>query len=82
LPPSAIANAAAAIATVFRGYTLVLSAIGAMNPTDLEVKACVDLAFLWQLEQPQQVVPHPSLVVSSSRQTENNSFSEMSIKIY
>jgi hypothetical protein len=49
LPPSAVANAAAAIATVFRGYTLVMSAIGAMNPADLEVKACVDLAFLWQL---------------------------------
>jgi hypothetical protein len=59
-----------------------MSAIGAMNPADLEVKACVDLAFLWQLEQPRQVVPHPSLVVSSSRQTEDNSFSEMPIKIY
>jgi hypothetical protein len=36
-----------------------MPAIGAMDPADLAAKACAELVFLVQLEQPQQVAPHP-----------------------
>jgi hypothetical protein len=42
-----------------------MPALGAMDPTDLEARACAELVFSWQLEQPRQVAPHPSLSGSS-----------------
>jgi hypothetical protein len=42
-----------------------MPALGATDPTDLEAKACAELGFTRQLEQPRQVAPHPSLGGSS-----------------
>ncbi len=42
-----------------------MSALGAMDPTDLEAKACVELGFSRQLKQPRQIALHPSLGGSS-----------------
>jgi hypothetical protein len=36
-----------------------------MDPADLEARACAELGFFRQLEQPRQVAPHPSLGGSS-----------------
>jgi hypothetical protein len=38
-----------------------MPALGATDPTDLEARACAELGFSRQLEQPWQVAPHPSL---------------------
>ena len=35
--------------------------IGATDPTDLEAQDSAELGFSRQLEQPQQIAPHPSL---------------------
>ena len=33
--------------------------LGAMDPTNLEALACVELGFSWRLEQPQRISPYP-----------------------
>jgi hypothetical protein len=42
-----------------------MPALGATDPADLEAKACKELGFSRQLEQPWRVAPHPSLGGSS-----------------
>jgi hypothetical protein len=42
-----------------------MPALGASDPADLEARACAELGFSRQLEQPWQVTPHPSLGGSS-----------------
>ncbi len=42
-----------------------MPALGATDPANLEAKACAELGFSRQLEQPWQVAPHPSLGGSS-----------------
>jgi hypothetical protein len=49
-PPSSVA--ATTTAVIFMVYKLVTSAIGATDPVDLEAKACAEMGFLQQLEQP------------------------------
>ncbi len=49
-----------------------MPAIGATDHANLEAKACVELGFLRQLQQPQRDVPHPSLVLSSAWQTKDD----------
>jgi hypothetical protein len=42
-----------------------MPALGATDPADLEARACAELGFSRQLEQPRQVALHPSLSGSS-----------------
>jgi hypothetical protein len=42
-----------------------MPALGATDPADLEARACEELGFSRQLEQPWRVAPHPSLGGSS-----------------
>jgi hypothetical protein len=42
-----------------------MPALGVTDPAHLEARACVELDFFRQLEQPQRVAPHPSLGGSS-----------------
>ena len=38
-----------------------MPALGGTDPADLEAKACAELVFSRQLEQPWKVAPHPFL---------------------